>query len=260
MLLPQRPLNDLLLVAHERDAPPQIREAELLPAAAATLVPRRRNLRIDHRDVAACQWPVCARRPRNWRAIASRYVCREGIEGVGLVVGHMDPYYAEVRDVRVDEVDARLIAVDGEARDRAFEVKREGVSRGEGLTGTSNFTCPVGFSPLGPLVALISKMMKLWSAVVAVAGPLERVTESSCVGGGGGGAALETLGKAKAVPMIAMVSTGFSFMIPPLAPGPLRSRHTTRETRGQGGESEPVGGSKHPGNAFRYMRREQLRP
>ena len=52
--------------------------------------------------------------------------------------------------------------------------------------------------------------------------PPVAVAVSSWGGGGGGGAALETLGKAKAVPTIAVVRISFSFMVAPLDPSPWR--------------------------------------
>ena len=77
---------------------------------------------------------------------------------------------------------------------------------------------PDGFSPLGPLVAVSSSIVA--PAGVNMAGASVRTTESCS--GGAGGAALETLGKAKAVPTIAVVRISFSFMVAPLDPRPWR--------------------------------------
>jgi hypothetical protein len=84
---------------------------------------------------------------------------------------------------------------------------------------TKKSTCPLGSSPLGPLVASIAKTLKVKKPTSA--GPPVRVTES-CVGGGDGSAALEMLGKAKATPTIAVVRISVSLRVAPLDESPWR--------------------------------------
>src|SRR5512132_1488080 len=84
----------------------------------------------------------------------------------------------------------------------------------------SNLTSPLGFSPFGPLVALRAKIVESPNGAGTTAGAPVKDTESPRVGPGG--AALETLGKAKATPTVAVVRISFSFMMAPLDPSPWR--------------------------------------
>ena len=108
------------------------------------------------------------------------------------------------------DVDGRAVSPDCEASPRPLDVKD-----GPGAGGDGEVRLSAGILATRTTVASSDKMVE-WPALV---GPPVKATDS-CVGGGG--AALETLGKVKAIPTIAMVRISFSFMVAALDPSPWR--------------------------------------
>ena len=135
------------------------------------------------------------------------------------------------------EVDGRGVPLNREARDRPTEVKgaTDGVEPHQSARIlAAGAACRVEFKDRGTNTEEVDDDSRCTG----------QDTESCC-GGGAGGAALETLGKAKAAPTIAVVRISFSFMVAPLGrDGDARS--TTPNSALQARPTAPTSPTQYP--------------